>query len=248
MGATIGVSCACIGVMVKVLTMTGLGIRLPAIVEAWSGGNLFLALIMVMVACLILGCGVPTAPAYIMVALVGSPVLLKMGLTVLQAHFFVFYFAVMSMLTPPVAPSALVSSRLAQTSFMKTAIEEVKPAIAGFLVPFMIVWCPILIMEPQVSLLLGLLRLLALIVAILGIQVGLNGYYLVSCRPLERALSFVGAALLFLGAPLEGFRLFISVGLGGAIFILLTVSQFRRRKLVTEEPVRHQIREPLSSP
>ncbi|UCF57436.1 MAG: TRAP transporter fused permease subunit [Deltaproteobacteria bacterium] len=247
MGAAIGVSCAAIGVMVKVLTMTGLGIRLPAIVEAWSGGNLFLALIMVMFASLILGCGVPTAPAYIMVAIAGAPVLLKLGLTVLQAHFFVFYFAVMSMLTPPVAPAAVVSSSLARTSFMKTAIEEIKPAIAGFLVPFMIIWCPILIMEPQASLLLGLLRLLALIIAIICIQVGINDHYFVPCRPFERVSSFLSAALLFLGAPFQSYALFTSCGLGAAIFIFLTVNQVRRRKIAAEAPLRPEIKNPSPS-
>ena len=229
-GATIAVSCACIGIMVKVLTMTGLGMRLPGIVEAWSAGNLFLALLMVMVASIILGCGVPTAPAYIMVAIVGAPVLIKMGLSVLQAHFFVFYYAVMSMLTPPVAPAAVVASGLAKAGFMKTAVEEVKPAIAGFLIPFMIIWCPILILEPQGSLFVGLLRLLALFVATVGIQIGLNDYFLVRCSGLERALYILSAAFLFLGAPFQGQLLFASVGAGLVLFTLLTIFQVRRKR------------------
>lgn len=234
MGAAIGVSCAAIGVMVKVLTMTGLGIKLPAIIEAWSGGNLLLALIMVMIACLILGCGVPTAPAYIMVAIVGAPVLLKSGLSILQAHFFVFYYAVMSMLTPPVAPAAVVASSLSGTSFMKTAVEEIKPAIAGFLVPFMIIWCPILILEPRGSLPVALLKLFALIIAVICVQVGINDYYLVLCRLFERVLSFFCAALLFLGASFQGYRLFISFTIGFAIFIFLTANQCRRKKVAAQ--------------
>jgi len=237
-GATIAVSCACIGIMVKVLTMTGLGMRLPGIVEAWSAGNLFLALLMVMVASIILGCGVPTAPAYIMVAIVGAPVLIKMGVSVLQAHFFVFYYAVMSMLTPPVAPAAVVSSGLARAGFMKTAIEEVKPAVAGFLIPFMIIWCPILILEPQISIFVGLLRLFALFVATVGIQVGLNDFFILRCAGLERPLYFLSAAFLFLGVPFQGQGLYGSVGAGLALFFILTLAQIRRRGAGKRRPLR----------
>lgn len=233
MGAAIGVSCACIGVMVKVLTMTGLGVKLPAIVEAWSGGSLFLALLMVMIASLILGCGVPTAPAYIMVAIVGAPVLLKLGLTMLQAHFFVFYFAVMSMLTPPVAPAAVVASRLAQTSFIRTAIEEVKPAIAGFLVPYMIIWSPILILEPQGPLLVSLSKLLGLFVAILALQIGINNHYFLPCKTFERAISFFSAGLLFLGSPFKGISFLAALFLGLIAFVVLTVGQTIRKRRVT---------------
>lgn len=234
MGAAIGVSCAAIGIMVKVLTMTGMGIKLPAVIDAWSGGHLFPALIMVMIVSLILGCGVPTSPAYIMVAIVGAPVLLKMGLTMLQAHFFVFYFAVMSMLTPPVAPAAIVASKMAGTGFMKTAVEEVKPAIAGFLVPFMIIWCPILILEPRGSLILSLVKFVAFFVCIICIQVGINDFYLVLCRPVERLASFLCAALLFLGVPLQGYALFITFLLGFAIFIFLTANQWRRKRFAAQ--------------
>ncbi|MDP2643888.1 MAG: TRAP transporter fused permease subunit [Desulfobacterales bacterium] len=229
-GAVIGISSGCIGVMVKVLTMTGLGTRLPAMVETWSGGNLFLALIIVMIASLILGCGVPTAPAYIMVAIIGAPVLIKMGLTVLQAHFFVFYFAVMSMLTPPVAPAAVVSSSLAGSGFMKTAFEEIKPSIAGFLIPFMLIWCPMLLLEPQGSLLREAVILLGMFVAIICIQAGMNNYYLSRCGRYERVLFFLIAALLFLSGASKGAVFVLLYGLGLTAFALISINQWRAQR------------------
>ncbi len=93
--------------------------------------------------------GIPTTPAYIIVALVGAPVLVRLGIPLLSAHLFVFYFAVMSMVTPPIAPSAILASRMAGASYMRTAVESAKVAVAGFLVPFMFVMSPVFILRPE---------------------------------------------------------------------------------------------------
>jgi TRAP-type uncharacterized transport system fused permease subunit len=109
----------------------------------------------------------------------------------------------------------------------------------------MIIYCPLLILEPQGSVMVALLKLLALIIAILCIQVGINNYYIVLCHPFERALSFLGAALLFLGTPFQGYPLFALFALGASSFILLTVNQLRRRRFTAGAPLRQEIKDPV---
>ena len=100
------------------------------------------------------------------------------------------------MLTPPVAPAAVISSKLAGAGFMRTAFEQVKPAVAGFLIPFMIIYCPVLILEPA-DWALSIPRLIALFAAVMSIQVGVNNFCFIECAPYERALFFMAAAVLF---------------------------------------------------
>jgi TRAP transporter 4TM/12TM fusion protein len=95
-GAQIAASVGCIGIILQVITLTGVGIKLPALVEAWSGGNVSLALLIVAVVSIILGCGVSTLAVYLIVAIVAAPVMLNLGIPMLVAHFFIFYFACFS--------------------------------------------------------------------------------------------------------------------------------------------------------
>lgn len=178
-GARVAVALAAMGIIMKILTLSGLGLKLPVIVEALSGGKVLIALVLVMIATIIMGMGVPTVAAYLLVAMVTAPVLTKtFNLPLLQAHFFVFYFAVMSMLTPPVAPAALVSSAIAGTKFLETAIEQVKPTIPGFLAPFTFFAIPLVLLERSSHLGSDLLGLSGFLVALFSIQTGFVGYFL----------------------------------------------------------------------
>lgn len=225
-GATIAVSMGPLGIIVAILTVTGLGVKLPGIVEVLSGGNLGLALLLVMFACIILGMGVPTTPAYILVAIVAAPVLVKMGVPLLSAHFFVFYFAVMSLVTPPVAPAAIIASQMAGASYFSTAIEASKAAVAGFLVPFIFVMNPIFLMQPGEGLFQGLLALLAGLVMVMSVAVGFLNYYFTELDFWERLLLLVSGAGCFVYLVMvPNYLLFISVM---ALFIILTFNQVRR--------------------
>jgi TRAP transporter 4TM/12TM fusion protein len=228
MAAIIAVSCATVGIMVKIFTMTGLGMKLPAIVEAWSGGILYVALFLVMIVSLILGCGVPTGPAYIMTAIVCAPVLMKMGISLLQAHFFCFYFAVISMVTPPVAPAAMVAAGVAGSNFWKTGIEATKACAAGFLVPFMCIGCPLLLLEPKGGLIFELAQFVCLFVAVIALQGGIVGQYIHRTGTVERPLLLLSAALLFVGVSPPGRMFYSCIIVGVVLFIIVTVMQKRR--------------------
>ena len=118
-GAQIGISLAIVGIMAQTLITTGLGSKIAGLVELLSGGNLVVALILTMIVSLLLGCGVPTSAAYSLVAIVVIPSLIRMGVDPLAAHFFAFYFAVISAVTPPVALAALAGAGIAGAGFMR---------------------------------------------------------------------------------------------------------------------------------
>lgn len=233
-GATIAITIAPMGIIVAILTVTGLGVKLPGIVEALSGGNLGIALILVMLVSLVLGMGVPTTPAYILVAIVAAPVLVKMGVGLLPAHFFVFYFAVMSLLTPPVAPAAIISSRLAGATYISTAIEASKAGVVGFLVPYIFVMNPIFLMQPGEGLLEGMLALLAGLVMVTSVAVAFVNYYFTRLNILERVLFLtcaVGCFVYLVKIPMVMISSYVLFGGAIILFILLTQNQVRRWRL-----------------
>jgi TRAP transporter 4TM/12TM fusion protein len=148
-GARIGASLAVVGIMAQTLISTGLGTKIAGLVESLSGGNLIIALLITMFVSILLGCGCPTTAAYSLVAIVVVPALIKFGIEPISAHFFAFYFAIISALTPPVALAALAGAGIAGGSYFKTAINAFKLAIAGFIIPYLIVFNPILTLHPE---------------------------------------------------------------------------------------------------
>ena len=140
--ASISVVLGVMGVVVQILTATGLPSKISQFVTASAGHNLFLLGIFVAISCLIFGMGMPAAPAYVLCALLGAPALTTFGVPLLAAHFFVFYYGEMSALTPPVAIGCLVASGMAKADFMKTCWISLRLAIAGFVLPFMFLFRP----------------------------------------------------------------------------------------------------------
>jgi TRAP transporter 4TM/12TM fusion protein len=142
----IAISCGCAGIVVGVLDVTGVGIKFVTIVTELSMGILPLALVMAMMSCLILGMGVPTAPAYIIAAMIAAPALVKFGIQPIVAHMFVFYSALLSALTPPVALAAYAAAQISGGKVMSTAVHATKLGFVKFLVPYMFVYNPAFLM------------------------------------------------------------------------------------------------------
>ncbi len=136
----VGVACALVGVIIGTMTLTGAAGAFTQGVVALSGDSLFMTLVLTMVACLILGMGIPTIPNYIITSSLVAPTLLKMGVPLIVSHMFVFYFGIMADLTPPVALAAFAAATIAKSSFMKTGLWAVRIAIAGFVIPYMAVY------------------------------------------------------------------------------------------------------------
>jgi TRAP transporter 4TM/12TM fusion protein len=144
---SVGVACAIVGVIVAVLTLTGLASSLATGIVDLAGGSLFLGLVLTMFASLILGMGVPTIPNYIITSSVAAPALLQMGVPLLVSHLFVFYFGIMADLTPPVALAAFAAAAIAKAPAMRIAMMCVRVALAGFIIPYLMVYDPALALQ-----------------------------------------------------------------------------------------------------
>jgi len=141
-GAQVAVVIAVIGVLVEMLGVTGFAQKLSNAMLELAGGNLAALLVISALACIAFGLGLPTSAAYILVAVLGAPSLREMGVPLLAAHFFVFYYANLSSITPPVAVAAMVAANIAQASYFRTAMISVRLGLPGFLLPFMFVVHP----------------------------------------------------------------------------------------------------------
>lgn len=141
-GAQVAVVVAVINVLVEMFVVTGLGQKMSHLMLAISGGSLGLLLIVAAVMCLILGCGVPTSAAYILVALLGAPALVKLGVPLLAAHLFVFFYANLSAITPPVALAALVAANISGGDYFRTSFICVWLGLPCFILPFLFVIHP----------------------------------------------------------------------------------------------------------
>jgi TRAP transporter 4TM/12TM fusion protein len=139
--------CAAAGIIVGVIALTGIGTRFSSLLLGLAGQSQIMALFFAMVVSIILGMGMPTTAAYAVAASVIAPGLIQMGIQPLLAHFFIFYFAVMSAITPPVALAAYAGAAIAQSDPMKTSVESFKIGLAAFVVPFMFFASPALLMQ-----------------------------------------------------------------------------------------------------
>ena len=142
---SVGVACGMAGIIAGVVTYTGLGQILINAIVGIAGGHLIIALVLTMVCCVILGMGVPTTANYIIMATTCAPILIQMGLPVLAAHFFVFYFGIVADITPPVALAAYAGSAIAKAPPMKTALNATRLAIAAFIIPYIFAYSPIML-------------------------------------------------------------------------------------------------------
>ncbi|MEY3809404.1 MAG: hypothetical protein RL306_592 [Pseudomonadota bacterium] len=143
----VGVACAVIGVVIGTLTLTGAANTFGQFIIKVGENNLLLSLILTMIVCLILGMGIPTIPNYIITSAIAGPALLKLGVPLIISHMFVFYFGIMADLTPPVALACFAAAPFAKESGFKISLQAVKLAVAGFVVPFMAVYSPELMLQ-----------------------------------------------------------------------------------------------------
>lgn len=145
----VAATCACAGIIIGVLSLTGLGMRISFLLISLSHGYLPLALVITMFISFILGMGLPTTAAYAICASAIAPALIKLGVIPLAAHLFIFYYACLSAITPPVALAAFAAAGIAQTNMWKVGLTAVKIAAAGYIVPYMFIYCPTLLMKGE---------------------------------------------------------------------------------------------------
>jgi len=135
-----------VGIVIGVLNLTGVGLRFAALLSSLAEDQLILSLILMAVACLLLGMGMPTVPAYLIIVLVMGPSLQKLGVPIVHTHMFVLYFGVLSAITPPVALAAFAAAPIAGARPMATALEASRLALPGFVIPFAFIYKPALLL------------------------------------------------------------------------------------------------------
>lgn len=143
----VGVACAVVGIIIGTMTLTGVANTFGQYIVSVGETSLFLSLVLTMVTCLILGMGIPTIPNYIITSTIAGPALLALGVPLIVSHMFVFYFGILADLTPPVALACFAAAPIARESGLKIAMQAIKIAAAGFVIPYMAVYTPALMLQ-----------------------------------------------------------------------------------------------------
>ncbi|MEM1538035.1 MAG: TRAP transporter permease [Candidatus Nezhaarchaeales archaeon] len=198
---SVATACACAGIVVGIITLTGLGLTFSILVTAAAGGNLTVALVLTMIASLILGMGLPTTAKYVVLATIAAPALIELGAHPVAAHLFILYFGVVADITPPVALAAYAGAGIAGAPPMKTGFKAVSLALAGFIVPYVFVLSPSLILVSVTSIPELIVHLASAILGVGVLACGSIGYMFNPTNYLERVLLIVSAILLVYPDP-----------------------------------------------
>ncbi|MEQ8395258.1 TRAP transporter permease [Thalassobaculum sp.] len=192
---SVALACGCAGIVIGVISLTGLGIEFTSLVLAASQNHLVLALVLTMMAGIVLGMGMPTTPAYIVQVALLVPALVKLGIIVEAAHMFTFYFAILSAITPPVALAVYAANGLSNAGLWETGLLALKLGATGYIVPFMFVFGPSLLMigEP----LWILTTATTAMIGVVCLASGLAGYLLASLALWQR-LALITAAIVLI--------------------------------------------------
>ena len=242
-GVALVAASACVGIIIGIVQQTGIASDFSSEIKQVVETNLFLALLGIMVCSLVLGMGVPSVVCYLLMATLMGSVLGELGVMPLVAHLFIFYFGMMSMVTPPVALAGYASASIAEAPIMKTSMAAFRFSLVGFTLPFMFVYRPALcLLAPAGAELTAfdvIHAVLAAVIGILALASGLAGYARHSLTWPARLILFVSAGLLL--APLSnvgGNDVGMAVDvIGSLLFIaVFTYSHFRSLGLEEGDP------------
>lgn len=230
---TVGAACGVAGIIAGSITMTGLANDLINGIVGIAGNHLIIALFLTMLCCIVLGMGVPTTANYCIMAATTAPILIRMGVPALAAHFFVFYFGIVADITPPVALAAYAGSAIAKSNPMKTAINASKLAVAVFVVPYMFCYNPaMLLIETEtsgpVTVLMMVRIVITSVIGIFGLSAALEGYCFSKMNVIVRLAIAAGGLLLIHPALMTDI-------IGLLMVVLLLTFQFLMKKKENEE-------------
>ena len=212
---TVGAACGVAGIISGTITMTGLANDIINAIVSVAGDRLIIALILTMLCCIVLGMGVPTTANYCIMAATTAPILIRMGVPVMAAHFFVFYFGIVADITPPVALAAYAGSAIAKSNPMKTAFNASKLAVAAFIVPYMFCFNPAMLLIDTTAIQVVQISITAFI-GIFALAAALEGYCFANMNAVIRIVIAAGGLLLIhpaLATDLVGLIIvFVSLG------------------------------------
>lgn len=230
----VGIACALVGVIIGTMTLTGAANTFGIYIISVGENSLFLSLVLTMLTCLVLGMGIPTIPNYIITSTIAAPALLELGVPLIVSHMFVFYFGIMADLTPPVALACFAAAPIARENGLKISIQAIKIAAAGFVIPYMAVYTPALMLQSGGALgeAIGFIPAVIYIVVKVTLAIGLwgaavIGWLNVKLSVWERILALLAAASLITALPITdqlGFAL-------TALFMFIVWKKAKHRKV-----------------
>lgn len=197
----VGIACALVGIIIGVVSLTGVASTFAGYILAIGRDNLLLSLILTMITCLVLGMGIPTIPNYIITSSIAAPALLELGVPLIVSHMFVFYFGILADLTPPVALACFAAAPIAKETGFKISLWAVRIALAGFVIPFMAVYNPALMLQGD-NLWMTAYMLIKTTLAVGLWGMASTGYLQQKMPVWERSFSFIAGALLVVALPL----------------------------------------------
>jgi len=212
---SVAMACACAGIVIGVISLTGLGITFTQIVIALAQNSLLLALMLTAVAGIVLGMGMPTTPAYIVMVSLLVPALVKLGVVTPAAHMFALYFAVLSAITPPVALAVFAAAALAGANMWRSGLEAMRIAAAGFLIPFMFVYEPALLAIGDWGTIA--LATATAVIGVMALAASLYGFLLAPLLLWQRLALCVASLLLIKPGPVTDA---VGLGLLGLVLVL----------------------------
>ncbi len=221
----VAVACAAVGPIIGVASITGFGLSMAHAIVSLGGTSLLLTLGFTMIACMILGMGLPSIPAYLITTTMAAPALIRLGIEPIVAHLFVFYFAMFANITPPVALASFAAAGISGGDPVKTGVASLKLSLAGFIVPYMFIYNPALLLM-NTNVLGGTLVAVTSVAGVLLLGTAIEGYFLTRMNPVLRLLAL--AAAVFLMTP-NRFQDLIGAG-AAAVFLTVQVLQRRRAR------------------
>ena len=213
---TVAAACGIAGIIAGTITMTGLANVIINGIVVLAGNSVLIALFLTMICCIVLGMGVPTTATYCIMAATCAPILVRMGVPLVAAHFFVFYFGIVADLTPPVALAAYAGAAIAQANPMKTALESTKLAIGAFIVPYAFALSPSMLLIDTTAAEVILIVITSL-VGIASVSAAMEGYLIGELSWPRRALALVGGLMMIYPGTVTDV---IGLALSGLVVVL----------------------------
>ena len=218
---TVAAACGIAGVIAGTITMTGLANMIINAIVVLAGNSVFIALVLTMLCCIVLGMGVPTTATYCIMAATCAPILVRMGVPLVAAHFFVFYFGIVADLTPPVALAAYAGSAIAQANPMRTAVQATKLAIGAFIVPYAFAMSPAMLLIdttlPEV-----LMITVTSLVGIASVSASMEGYIMGDLNWFQRGLMLVGGLMMIVPGITTDF---VGIALSGLVLVMKLIEK-----------------------
>ncbi len=226
---SVAAACAVIGILIGMVSLTGAILAMGAAILKLSGGLLITTLILTMLTATVLGMGLPTTACYVLTSTIAAPAIIQLGIPALAAHLFVFYYGILSAITPPVATAAYTAAGLSGADPNQTGWAAVRLATTGFIIPFMFVYSPELLLPTGLGIFDGIRVIITSVIGVFALALSIEGYYQRKLNIIERLMAAVGAVCLINSSLMSDI-----IGLGLIAVVVLLQLAYKKKCCVIQ--------------